>query len=178
MIELKNAVHSAKIKLGLSASELSKLIGHSRNYITESLRIGVSTEKQAEIVNKINEAVEVELINRGIATDREIEKYQKKLEKAFNDRSVKDFQINASIKETEELKAALAISKSLNNSYERICEDYIQKIKNISSDFADVSRDKSFMKKELRDKNAIIKLLIASNVLLGLALVVKYAGWV
>ena len=41
MIELKNAVNEAKIKLGLSNSELSKLIGHSRNYISETLRIGV-----------------------------------------------------------------------------------------------------------------------------------------
>jgi len=49
MIELKNAVNEAKIKLGLSNSELSKLIGHSRNYISETLRIGASTEKQAEM---------------------------------------------------------------------------------------------------------------------------------
>ena len=53
MIELKNAVNEAKIKLGLSNSELSKLIGHSRNYISETLRIGASTEKQAEVIGKI-----------------------------------------------------------------------------------------------------------------------------
>ena len=156
MIELKNAVHSAKIKLGLSNSELSKLIGHSRNYITECLRVGVSTEKQAKIVNKINEAVEVELVGRGISTDREISKYKKELEKAFNDGSIKDFQINASIKEIEQLK---------------------QKYKCLNGDFEISKRDRNFMNKELRDKNAIINWLIASNVLLGLALVVKYAGW-
>lgn len=66
MIELKNAVNEAKIKLGLSNSELSKLIGHSRNYISETLRIGVSTEKQAEVVGKIKEAVAVELVSRGV----------------------------------------------------------------------------------------------------------------
>ena len=66
MIELKNAVNEAKIKLGLSNSELSKLIGHSRNYISETLRIGASTEKQAEIVSKIKEAVAVELVSRGV----------------------------------------------------------------------------------------------------------------
>ena len=65
MIELKNAVNEAKIKLGLSNSELSKLIGHSRNYISETLRIGASTEKQAEITGKIKEAVVVELVSRG-----------------------------------------------------------------------------------------------------------------
>ena len=65
MIELKNAVNEAKIKLGLSNSELSKLIGHSRNYISETLRIGASTEKQAEVVSKIKEAVAVELVSRG-----------------------------------------------------------------------------------------------------------------
>ena len=66
MIELKNAVNEAKIKLGLSNSELSKLIGHSRNYISETLRIGASTEKQAEITGKIEEAVELELVSRGV----------------------------------------------------------------------------------------------------------------
>ena len=66
MIELKNAVNEAKIKLGLSNSELSKLIGHSRNYISETLRIGASTEKQTEVVGKIKEAVAVELISRGV----------------------------------------------------------------------------------------------------------------
>ena len=66
MIELKNAVNEAKIKLGLSNSELSKLIGHSRNYISETLRIGASTEKQAEITGKIKEAVAVELVSRGV----------------------------------------------------------------------------------------------------------------
>ena len=65
MIELKNAVNEAKIKLGLSNSELSKLIGYSRNYISETLRIGASTEKQAEITGKIKEAVVVELVSRG-----------------------------------------------------------------------------------------------------------------
>ena len=66
MIELKNAVNEAKIKLGLSNSELSKLIGHSRNYISETLQIGASTEKQAEITGKIEEAVELELVSRGV----------------------------------------------------------------------------------------------------------------
>ena len=66
MIELKNAVNEAKIKLGLSNSELSKLIGHSRNYISETLRIGASTEKQAEVIGKIEEAVAVELVSRGV----------------------------------------------------------------------------------------------------------------
>lgn len=68
MIELKNAVNEAKIKLGLSNSELSKLIGHSRNYISEALRIGASTEKQSEITGKIKEAVAVELVSRGVGT--------------------------------------------------------------------------------------------------------------
>ena len=66
MIELKNAVNEAKIKLGLSNSELSKLIGYSRNYISETLRIGASTEKQADLVGKIKEAVAVELVSRGV----------------------------------------------------------------------------------------------------------------
>ena len=76
MIELKNAVNEAKIKLGLSNSELSKLIGHSRNYISETLRIGASTEKQAEITGKIKEAVAVELISRGVGVSCDDEQKQ------------------------------------------------------------------------------------------------------
>lgn len=63
MAELKNAVNEAKIKPGLSNSELSKLIGHSRNYISEILRVGASTEKQAEITGKIKEAVAVNVFS-------------------------------------------------------------------------------------------------------------------
>ena len=76
MIELKNAVNEAKIKLGLSNSELSKLIGHSRNYISETLRIGASTEKQSEITGKIKEAVAVELVSRGVGISCDDEQKQ------------------------------------------------------------------------------------------------------
>ena len=76
MIELKNAVNEAKIKLGLSNSELSKLIGHSRNYISETLRIGASTEKQAEITGKIKEALAVELVSRGVGVSCDGEQTQ------------------------------------------------------------------------------------------------------
>lgn len=76
MIELKNAVNEAKIKLGLSNSELSKLIGHSRNYISETLRIGASTEKQAEVISKIKEAVAVELASRGVGVSCDDEQKQ------------------------------------------------------------------------------------------------------
>lgn len=76
MIELKNAVNEAKIKLGLSNSELSKLIGHSRNYISETLRIGASTEKQEEITGKIKEAVAVELVSRGVGISCDDEQKQ------------------------------------------------------------------------------------------------------
>ena len=76
MIELKNAVNEAKIKLGLSNSELSKLIEHSRNYISETLRIGASTEKQAEITGKIKEAVAIELVSRGIGMSCDDEQKQ------------------------------------------------------------------------------------------------------
>ena len=76
MIELKNAVNEAKVKLGLSNSELSKLIGHSRNYISETLRIGASTEKQAEVISKIKEAVAVELVSRGVGISCDDEQKQ------------------------------------------------------------------------------------------------------
>lgn len=76
MIELNKAVNEAKIKLGLSNSELSKLIGHSRNYISETLRIGASTEKQVEITGKIKEAVVVELVSRGVGVSCDDEQKQ------------------------------------------------------------------------------------------------------
>jgi hypothetical protein len=93
MIELKNAVSEAKIKLGLSNSELSKLIGHSRNYISETLRIGASTERQAEVVKKIKEAVMIELVSRGVCVSNE--------------------------REIADLRATLDISKGLNQDFEK-----------------------------------------------------------
>ena len=152
MIELKNAVNEAKIKLGLSNSELSKLIGHSRNYISETLRIGASTEKQAEITGKIKEAVEVELVSRGVGVSNE--------------------------REIADLRSVLDISKRLNKAYEKGAVDHVQKIKNLYSDLAIANRDKNFMKKKLQDKNAVINWLVASNVFFILFLAAKCAGWV
>ena len=152
MIELKNAVNEAKIKLGLSNSELSKLIGHSRNYISETLRIGASTEKQAEVIGKIKEAVAVELVSRGVFSS--------------NKREIAD------------LKTTLDISKSLNDIFAKESEEHAQKIKNLHDDLAIANRDKNFMKKKLQDKNLIINWLVASNVFFILFLVAKCAGWV
>ena len=152
MIELKNAVNEAKIKLGLSNSELSKLIGHSRNYISETLRIGASTEKQAEVVGKIKEAVAVELVSRGVCLSNE--------------------------REIADLRAVLDISKGLNKAFEKEETEYVKKIKNLYNDLAIANRDKNFMKKKLQDKNAVINWLVASNVFFILFLVAKCAGWV
>ena len=52
------------------------MIGHSRNYISETLRIGASTEKQAEITGKIKEAVSVELVSRGVGVSCDDEQKQ------------------------------------------------------------------------------------------------------
>ena len=152
MIELKNAVNEAKIKLGLSNSELSKLIGHSRNYISETLRIGASTEKQVEVVKKIKEAVAVELVSRGVGVSNE--------------------------REIADLRAVLDISKNLNIVFEKGETEYMKKIKNLSNDLAIANRDKNFMKKKLQDKNSAINWLVASNVFFILFLVAKCAGWV
>ena len=152
MIELKNAVNEAKIKLGLSNSELSKLIGHSRNYISETLRIGASTEKQVEITGKIKEAVAVELVSRGVSVSNE--------------------------REIADLRAVLDISKGLNEAYEKGEVEYVKKIKNLHNDLAIANRDKNFMKKKLQDKNLLINWLVASNVFFILFLVAKCAGWV
>ena len=152
MIELKNAVNEAKIKLGLSNSELSKLIGHSRNYISETLRIGASTEKQAEITGKIKEAVAAELVSRGVCLSNE--------------------------REIADLRTTLDISKSLNDIFAKESEEHVQKIKNLHDDLAIANRDKNFMKKKLQDKNAVINWLVASNVFFILFLAAKCAGWV
>ena len=151
MIELKNAVNEAKIKLGLSNSELSKLIGHSRNYISETLRIGASTERQAEITGKIKEAVAVELVSRGVGVSNE--------------------------REIADLRATLDISKSLNDIFAKESEEHAQKIKNLYDGPAIANRDKNFMKKKLQDKNAVINWLVASNVFFILFLAAKCAGW-
>ena len=152
MIELKNAVNEAKIKLGLSNSELSKLLGHSRNYISETLRIGASTEKQAEITGKIKEAVMIELVSRGVGVSNE--------------------------REITDLRAVLDISKGLNKAYEKGETEYVKKIKNMYDDLAIANRDKNFMKKKLQDKNLLINWLVASNVFFVLFLVAKCVGWV
>ena len=152
MIELKNTVNEAKIKLGLSNSELSKLIGHSRNYISETLRIGASTEKQVEVVKKIKEAVAVELVSRGVCSSNE--------------------------REITDLRATLDISKGLNKAFEKGETEYVKKIKNLHGDLAIANRDKNFMKKKLQDKNLLINWLVASNVFFILFLVAKCAGLV
>ena len=152
MIELKNAVNDAKVKLGLSNSELSKLIGYSRNYISETLRIGASTEKQVEITGKIKEAVAVELVSRGVGISNE--------------------------REIADLRAVLDISKGLNKAFEKGEAEYVKKIKNLSNDLAIANRDKNFMKKKLQDKNLVINWLVASNVFFILFLVAKCVGWV
>ena len=152
MIELKNAVNEAKIKLGLSNSELSKLIGYSRNYISETLRIGASTEKQMEITGKIKEAVAVELVSRGVCLSNE--------------------------REIADLRAVLDISKGLNKAFEKGETEYVKKIKNLHDDLAIANRDKNFMKKKLQDKNLLINWLVASNVFFILFLVAKCVGWV
>ena len=152
MIELKKTVNEAKIKLGLSNSELSKLIGHSRSYISETLRIGASTEKQAEITGKIKEAVMIELVSRGVGVS--------------NARDIAD------------LRATLDISKGLNKAFEKGETEYVKKIKNLHDDLAIANRDKNFMKKKLQDKNLLINWLVASNVFFILFLVAKCVGWV
>ena len=171
MIELKNAVNEAKIKLGLSNSELSKLIGHSRNYISETLRIGVSTEKQVNLVKKIKEAAAAEWVSRGVCgVSSSIERSQD----VTSDFVRKDYHE----REIADLRAVLDISKGLNKAYEKGATEYVKKIKNLSNDLAITNRDKNFMKKKLQDKNAVINWLVASNVFFILFLVAKCAGWV
>ena len=165
MIELKNAVNEAKIKLGLSNSELSKLIGHSRNYISETLRIGASTEKQVEITGKIKEAVAVELVSRGLPTDcLNKDHYERELQ-------AKHFEII----EVEKVSDSRWDQLQEQKQNVRILNMEVAQTKN---DLAIANRDKNYMKKKLQDKNAVINWLVASNVFFILFLVAKCVGWV
>lgn len=192
MIELKNAVNEAKIKLGLSNSELSKLIGHSRNYISETLRIGASTEKQTEITGKIKEAVAVELVSRGVCgVSSSIERGQDVtsdfVRKDYHEQEVnrleqacreningidKWFKISNEV--TGELKEQKQNVRMLNMEVEQL-----KQVKKITdNDLAIANRDKNYMKKKLQDKNLLINWLVASNVFFILFLVAKCVGWV
>ena len=185
MIELKNAVNEAKIKLGLSNSELSKLIGHSRNYISETLRIGASTEKQAEITGKIKEAVELELVSRGVCgVSSQIERSQD----VTSDFVRKDYHEQEMRAKHYEIMEVEKLSDSrwwqLQEEEQNVrmlnmeVEQLKQKHKCLHGDFEIAKRDKNFMKKKLQDKNAVINWLVASNVFFILFLVAKCVGWV
>lgn len=203
MIELNKAVNDAKVKLGLSNSELSKLIGHSRNYLSEALRVGISTEKQAEIVSDIKKAMELELINRGVIGknalidvscsqdqsvmsefvskayhEQEVAKYQKELIEVHNE--LKEVFNGGSIKDFQINASAKAIKEQKQNV--RMLNMEVEQLKQakklIENDLAIANRDKNFMKKKLQDKNLVINWLVASNVFFILFLVAKCAGWV
>lgn len=182
MIELKNAVNEAKIKLGLSNSELSKLIGHSRNYISETLRIGASTEKQAQLVKKIKEAAADEWISRGscLSNEQSQETRFKWLSKAYHEEEINILKNSLSYAEGAFEKQCDETKKQeqLKLDCEEIIRDQDKKIKKLNSDLAIANRDKNFMKKKLQDKNLIINWLVASNVFFILFLVAKCVGLV
>ena len=172
MIELKNAVNEAKIKLGLSNSELSKLIGHSRNYISEALRIGASTEKHAEITGKIKEAVAVELVSRGLPNEfLNKDHYEQELRKKHYETMEIEKLSDSRWEQLQEQKQNV---RMLNMEVEQLK----QAKKLTDNDLAIANRDKNFMKKKLQDKNAVINWLVASNVFFILFLAAKCAGWV
>ena len=184
MIELKNAVNEAKIKLGLSNSELSKLIGHSRNYISETLRIGASTEKQAEIVGKIKEAVAVELVSRGVCGVRSPVNQDQSVMSEFISKAYHEQEIIRLKNEIETEKSLRSMSEHLNDTKQAELEEQKQNVRMLNmevaqakNDLAIANRDKNYMKKKLQDKNAVINWLAASNVFFILFLVAKCAGW-
>lgn len=57
MQKLIEKVAEAREKLGVSNAQLSGMIGHSKNYISESLRLGRSTETQENIIALIDSAI-------------------------------------------------------------------------------------------------------------------------
>ena len=189
MIELKNAVNEAKIKLGLSNSELSKLIGHSRNYISETLRIGASTEKQVNLVKKIKEAAAAEWVSRGVIGNNAMIDVS-----CGQDQSVMSEWVSKAYYEREMREKhheTIEIEKLSDSRWEQLQEQkqnvrmlnmevaQLKQAKKLTdNDLAIASRDKNFMKKKLQDKNLLINWLVASNVFFILFLVAKCAGWV
>ncbi len=53
MHQLNQQITATMAKLKISKSELSRRLGKSRGYLTEMQKIGCSTEKQAELIAKI-----------------------------------------------------------------------------------------------------------------------------
>ena len=188
MIELKNAVNEAKIKLGLSNSELSKLIGHSRNYISETLRIGASTKKQAQLVKKIKEAAAAEWVSRGatktdilidVSCSQDQSAMSEWVSKAYHEEEINILKNSLSYAEDAFEKQFNETKKQeqLKLDCEEIIRDQDKEIKNLHDNLAIANRDKNFMKKKLQDKNLLINWLMASNVFFILFLVAKCAGW-
>ena len=182
MIELKNAVNEAKIKLGLSNSELSKLIGHSRNYISETLRIGASTEKQVNLVKKIKEAAAAEWVSRGVIGNNAMIDVS-----CGQDQSVMSEWVSKAYYEREMREKhheTIEIEKLSDSRWEQLQEQkqnvrmLNMEVAQAKNDLAIANRDKNFMKKKLQDKNSLINWLVASNVFFILFLVAKCAGWV
>ena len=57
MQKLIEKAAEAREKLGVSNAQLSGMIGHSNNYISESLRLGRSTETQENIIALIDSVI-------------------------------------------------------------------------------------------------------------------------
>ena len=178
MIELKNAVNEAKIKLGLSNSELSKLIGHSRNYISETLRIGASTEKQAEITGKIKEVVAVELVSRGVCGIGSTIERSQDVTSDFVRKDYHEQEMRAKHYEIMEIEKVSDLRWEQLQEQKQNVRMLNMEVEQTKNDLAIANRDKNFMKKKLQDKNAVINWLVASNVFFILFLVAKCAGWV
>ena len=57
MQKLIEKVAEAREKLGVSNAQLSEMIGHSKNYISETLRLDRSTETQENIIALIDSVI-------------------------------------------------------------------------------------------------------------------------
>ena len=57
MQKLIEKAAEARDKLGVSNAQLSGMVGHSNNYISESLRLGRSTETQENIIALIDSVI-------------------------------------------------------------------------------------------------------------------------
>lgn len=131
MLELKKKVEQGMTELKLSRSGLSKAIGHSRNYLSECLRVGVSTEKQNLIIGKIDDLLKPKEISIDVSDVEDEQHYSHWVGKAYHDQEVaklkaEKLEIIQDVKDAEAYSQRLVKEKS---DLQKANIDLIQEVK-------------------------------------------------
>lgn len=115
MLKLKKKIEQGMTELKLSKSGLSKAIGHSRNYLSECLRAGVSTEKQNLIIGKIDDLLKPKEISIDVSDVEDEQHYSQWVGKAYHDQEIAklkkaNIDLIQEVKEMEGIKNAWRFS--------------------------------------------------------------------